>query len=339
MGLARLRQRAHGDAARGAEAVRGCLVVAVRAFDRRPDLLLVRLFAQPEVDQTAQPDEACDREDGRDSERPPLVQVDRGHVGGDEGGRGDGHGDCRPAERAERVPVAKRAAVAEPERGADGRGDAGGERRERDAKGQEACDPEPGVPGRLEAEVEKVGGVRDRLGADEGGGAARAERDAVERVVELPVGEQRERAGDHDDERDARQDDPEPDQVVGLARPGQQRRLAFDVPRDEPEHDAAGEAPEDRDRDHRERLVLVDVHVQHVEDEEERHRDRGDDEREREEVEEAEDDDEDDRPGERGAEGPHVRARQVREDGRDEVRVPPALMRGGRVFAARAPPR
>ena len=148
-------------------------------------------------------------------------------------------------------------------------------------------------------------------------------------VVELPVREQDQRAGERQGEARARQDDAEPDDVVGARLALEHRCLARQVACREAEPDAGDRAPDDREGDHQERLVLVEVDVPEVDDEEERDRDRGRDERQRIETKQAENDDPGTRREERHPEGAHVGARQVREDRRDEARQIPALVRVG----------
>ena len=224
--------------------------MAARAVDRRPDRLLSRLFPKADVDHPAQPDERCGREQQRDRERPPLAEVERADVRADERGGGERHGEERRAEWAERVAIARRSAEPEPERAARRAGNPRREHRQGDPEREQPRDPQAVIARRMEAEMEEVGRVRDRLGGEERRRRAGAERDAVEDVVELAVGEQHQRAGDREQERGARKHDAEPDDLMGARARRQHRPLARDVARGETEDDPRDEPPDDGEGDH-----------------------------------------------------------------------------------------
>ena len=307
--------------------------MAVRAGDGRADRRLSCLFPKADVDHPAQPDERCSREQQRDRERPPLAHIERADVRADQCGGGERHGEERPAERAERIAIARRSAEPEPERAARRAGNPRGEHRQGDPERQQPRDPQAVIAGGVKAEMEKVRGVRDRLGGKERRRRAGSERDAVEDVVELAVGEQHQRAGDREQEGGAREHDAEPDDLMRARARRQHRPLALDVARGETEHDPREKPPDDGEGDHGQRLVLVEVDVPEVEQEGHRHADSGGDERERVETEEAEDDDGRQPGADPDPEGPHVRARQVRVQRRGEAREVPALLGRGSVAA------
>ena len=203
---------------------------------------------------------------------------------------------------------------------------------------EDAQDPGPRVASRLEPGRQQVDRLCEQLRSDERRPAHRAERGAVEDVVELSIAQERERPDDDETHRDRGQDDDADERLERLVR----RRT--DAGREELAQDDTEERPGDgtpgeRHEDDADGLVLVDVGRVEVDDEEERDEEGARDERDREVPGRGDRDDHDDPRDERDPERVLVGRWQTREDRRRESHGASGLARVGGVPAYAAGPR
>ena len=176
--------------------------------------------------------------------------------------------------------------------------------------------------------------LHEGLRADERHRGRRAERGAVEDVVEPRVAQEHQQRNE-DEEQPGDRERHHPHQGVALTQEVEPRwaERRVDVLEQQPEDDAGDRAPPHRETDHEQGLVLVHVDRVQVEQDEQWHQRRGHRQRHREEATERETDDRGQAERERDAEVRHVGVGQLREQARHDVQRPRPLAGRGRELA------
>ena len=303
---------------------------AVGARDLRAvGLRLDGLLQQAHVHHGAEPDERdrVQRQQHDQREQDRELQLD--HCARQDQQAGQRDRVHRLAQPPERSSIPHRRPVAQPEgsrESADGRH---GQHGQRDRDVRELDQPGPDLTRWSESVSERVECVHDQRAACEGHPRPRPEGRAVECVVEAPIGQEDQRAGEHQRHAEQRQQDPAREQLVAVALREQPRAGRRDGPHQERVADAGRRSPEQGDRNHPEGLVLVDVHVDEVEDRQRRDQHRAGDEPQRKELGQAECEHHRQAAHQGDPESDHRRLRELREQTRHHARAKHALPRVG----------